>query len=96
MELGIRVVRGPDWIWEEQDGGEGHVGTVIKPFNQPDWPAVQSGTVFVQWDHGRTGNYRVGSDGAHDLRVLDSAPAGKNLRLLRTYHFESVLDLIII
>ena len=26
---GLRVVRGPDWTWGDQDGGEGHVGTVV-------------------------------------------------------------------
>ena len=26
--LGLRVVRGPDWEWGDQDGGEGFVGTV--------------------------------------------------------------------
>ena len=26
---GLRVVRGPDWTWRDQDGGEGHVGTVV-------------------------------------------------------------------
>ena len=26
---GLRVVRGPDWKWGDQDGGEGSVGTVI-------------------------------------------------------------------
>lgn len=25
---GIRVVRGPDWSYDDDDGGEGHVGTV--------------------------------------------------------------------
>ena len=28
--LGLRVVRGPDWRWEDQDGGEGCVGTVAE------------------------------------------------------------------
>lgn len=36
---GLRVVRGPDWKWGEQDGGEGGVGTVfadcIDPNSQP-------------------------------------------------------------
>ncbi len=27
--VGLRVVRGPDWEWDTQDGGEGFVGTVI-------------------------------------------------------------------
>ena len=26
--VGVRVVRGPDWKWGKQDGGEGHLGTV--------------------------------------------------------------------
>lgn len=24
------MVRGPDWQWKDQDGGEGHVGTVVR------------------------------------------------------------------
>jgi E3 ubiquitin-protein ligase mind-bomb len=28
--VGLRVVRGPDWGWDTQDGGEGCVGTVIE------------------------------------------------------------------
>ena len=27
--VGSRVVRGPDWQWADQDGGVGHVGTVV-------------------------------------------------------------------
>ena len=27
--VGSRVVRGPDWQWADQDGGQGHVGTVV-------------------------------------------------------------------
>lgn len=26
----LRVVRGPDWEHADEDGGEGHVGTVVK------------------------------------------------------------------
>jgi len=26
---GLRVVRGPNWKWGDQDGGEGSVGTVV-------------------------------------------------------------------
>ena len=29
MENGLRVVPGPDWLWGDQDGGEGNVGTVV-------------------------------------------------------------------
>ena len=27
---GVRVVRGPDWAWGEQDGGEDHVRIVAE------------------------------------------------------------------
>lgn len=27
--VGLRVVRGPNWEWDTQDGGEGFVGTVV-------------------------------------------------------------------
>ncbi len=34
--VGMRVVRGPDWKWQDQDGGEGHAGTVIKVLSPSD------------------------------------------------------------
>ena len=71
VQVGLRVVRGPDWEWGDQDGGEGHVGTVVevgKSFND--------GAVVVQWDCGERCKYRCGLEGKYDLRVLDSAPAG--------------------
>jgi len=76
MELGLRVVRGPDWKWQNQDGGEGHVGTVVEigkssKSNTPDK------TVVVQWDSGFRTNYRVGYQGFYDLRVYDQAPTGE-------------------
>ena len=68
---GLRVVRGPDWEWGEQDGGEGHVGTVA---------IVEEGSngkaVVVQWDMGNRCNYRCGLEDKYDLRVLDTAAAG--------------------
>ena len=74
MEIGLRVVRGPDWMWGEQDGGEGNVGTVVQlgpDGNLPD------GTVLVYWDSGKQANYRTGHSGKFDLRVYDNAPTGK-------------------
>jgi len=76
MELGLRVVRGPNWKWQNQDGGEGHVGTVVEigkssKSNTPDK------TVVVQWDSGFRTNYRVGYQGFYDLRVYDQAPTGE-------------------
>lgn len=72
--VGLRVVRGPDWAWDNQDRGEGHVGTVVEIGKSG---TKISQTVFVQWDSGDKTNYRAGYKGAYDLRVLDSAPAGK-------------------
>ena len=65
--LGLRVVRGPDWQWEDQDGGEGFVGTVA---------VLEEGGVIVQWDMGRRCRYRCGRENKFDLRVLDNAQIG--------------------
>ena len=66
---GLRVVRGPDWKWGDQDGGDGHVGTIIETpkflWNQLKQPK----TVTVIWDCGITGQYRAGSKGFNYLRV---------------------------
>ena len=64
--IGARVVRGPDWKWGDQDGGDGHVGTLRK-FQSSEEAAVV-------WDYGVVALYRY--NGANDLRILDSAPAG--------------------
>ncbi|KAK2723320.1 hypothetical protein QYM36_001842 [Artemia franciscana] len=64
--VGGRVIRGIDWKWGKQDGGEGHVGTV-RNFESPE-------EVVVVWDNGTAANYRC--SGAFDLRILDSAPTG--------------------
>ena len=70
---GLRVIRGPDWRWGDQDGGEGGVGTVIHiggaaaaaaegeaPAGQADPTASPEGTVVLQWDGGLRTNYRIG------------------------------------
>ena len=77
MEAGLRVVRGPDWMWGNQDGGEGNVGTIIH-LGQ-DGGSLPDGTVLVYWDSGKQMNYRVGLSGKFDLRILDSAPTGKEM-----------------
>ena len=68
MELvGSRVVRGPDWKWGKQDGGEGRVGTLRSYESHEE--------VLVVWDNGTAANYRCFSQ--FDLRVLDNAAVGK-------------------
>jgi len=75
LEVGLRVVRGPDWSWRYQDDGEGHVGTVVE-IGRAGSVTSPDKTVVVQWDTGRRTNYRVGYQNAYDLRVWDNAPAG--------------------
>uniref|UniRef100_A0AAG5D880 RING-type E3 ubiquitin transferase n=1 Tax=Anopheles atroparvus TaxID=41427 RepID=A0AAG5D880_ANOAO len=72
---GIRVARGPDWIWQDQDDGEGHVGTLCEigrlgSTHSPDK------TVVVNWDSGHRTNYRVGYHKQYDLIVIDNAQIG--------------------
>ena len=79
--VGTRVVRGPDWSWREQDGGDGYLGTVAEI--QAPGPAGSSDErsrariVTVQWDCGGRCRYRCGLGGKYDLRGFDSGPAGE-------------------
>lgn len=74
----MRVVRGPDWKWGNQDDGEGHVGTVVE-IGKPGSSTSPDKTVVIQWDSGSRTNYRVGYQGAYDLRIFDNAAIGKLL-----------------
>ena len=61
LSRGMRVTRGPDWKWGEQDGGEGNKGEVIKVKGTSGW-------VIVKWQNGREQfDYRWGVQGAYDL-----------------------------
>lgn len=75
MEVGIRVVRGPDWKWDQQDGGEGCVGTVTE-IGVGNFVRPPQGTVVVLWDCGYRSNYRIGYNNCYDLRVYDNAQVG--------------------
>ncbi|XP_037088726.1 LOW QUALITY PROTEIN: E3 ubiquitin-protein ligase MIB2-like [Pollicipes pollicipes] len=75
VEVGLRVVRGPDWNWGAQDGGLGHTGTVVE-VGGSNSVTTPDKTVVVIWDSGNKTNYRVGYQNAHDLCVFDSAAAG--------------------
>ncbi|KAG8505495.1 E3 ubiquitin-protein ligase MIB2, partial [Galemys pyrenaicus] len=75
VQVGMRVVRGADWKWGQQDGGEGGVGTVVE-LGRHGSPSTPERTVVVQWDHGTRTNYRAGYQGAHDLLLFDNAQIG--------------------
>lgn len=60
----------------DQDGGEGHVGTIISLVRlYEEGLPLDEATVEVCWDNGNVAVYSVGMDG-HDLRLLDSSPSG--------------------
>ena len=63
--MGIRVVRGLDWKWGDEDGGEGHIGTITGTPRSIRW----NREVDVLWDSGLKGHYRAGPKGSYDLRV---------------------------
>ncbi|KAE8592936.1 hypothetical protein XENTR_v10018918 [Xenopus tropicalis] len=75
MQVGMRVVRGIDWKWSNQDNGEGSMGTVVEIGRQGS-PTTPDKTVVVQWDHGTRTNYRTGFQGAYDLLLYDNAQTG--------------------
>ncbi|XP_077007700.1 E3 ubiquitin-protein ligase MIB2 isoform X2 [Tamandua tetradactyla] len=75
VQVGMRVVRGVDWKWGQQDGGEGGVGTVVE-LGRHGSTSTPDRTVVVQWDHGARTNYRAGYQGAHDLLLYDNAQIG--------------------
>lgn len=58
-QAGLRVQRGPDWRWGDQDGGEGSVGIVVD--------AGHDGWCSVRWPTGHVNGYRVGHSGLFDL-----------------------------
>lgn len=72
-KTGIRVVRGPDWSHGNEDGGEGHLGTVIGiPGRGPSHGKVQ-----VVWDSvGEEKSYFAGKNNKFELRIYDIAPIG--------------------
>lgn len=84
MEPGIRVVRGKDWKWGEQDAGEGNVGTVVEvgirrssQENPPDESRIcPTGCAIIQWDSGYRNTYRAGYEESFDLRIYDTSTIG--------------------
>ena len=77
MEVGVRVVRGSDWCWEDQDGGEGSVGTVVE-VNSLESTCEEEEHVIVHvcWDVGALSNYGCGFGGKSGVIVYDSAQTG--------------------
>lgn len=58
--IGVEVVRGPDWKYSDQDGGEGNIGIVTQMHGIP-------GAVYVKWRNGYETGYCIGYDNKYDL-----------------------------
>ena len=76
VEVGQRVVRSATRTSGDQDGGEGHLGTVVKLKNQDPQEPIPKDWAKIRWDNGNVNNYQVGSSGSYDLALFDNAPAG--------------------
>ncbi|KAJ7306427.1 hypothetical protein JRQ81_009777 [Phrynocephalus forsythii] len=71
---GAKVVRGPDWEWGNQDGGEGKTGRVV---DIRGWDVETGRSVAsVTWADGTTNVYRVGHKGKVDLKCIVEASGG--------------------
>lgn len=61
---GARVIRGPDWRWDDQDGNPPCEGVVTGE--------IHNGWIDVKWDHGLRNSYRMGAEGKYDLKLANS------------------------
>ncbi|XP_073987726.1 E3 ubiquitin-protein ligase HERC2 isoform X1 [Rhodnius prolixus] len=71
LQIGTRVVRGPDWKWGDQDGPPPGEGRVIGELGEDGW-------IRVQWDNGAANSYRMGKEGKYDLKLADPPTTNDN------------------
>lgn len=69
--VGAKVVRGFNWEWGNQDGGEGKMGRVldIRGWDKESCRSVAN----VTWFSGSTNVYRIGHKGNCDIKFIESA-----------------------
>jgi len=73
--VGLRVKRGPDWTYGDQDsGGAGRVlGWIAMDGTKEGDDASTAGWARVQWDSGSKNNYEIGANGNYCLSVVGSS-----------------------
>lgn len=81
LTVGCKVIRGPNWKWRDQDGGDGSVGVVegVSP-----WSGVDGEGMSVRWPNDSLYTYRWGADGNFDLVHVDVDDDGKVVRQFPT------------
>lgn len=76
--MGLRVTRGRDWHWGEQDGGQDHEGTVQGWKTKSDEEVGTVGVSYplwarVRWDSGGNNLHEIGAGGKYALCVVGHA-----------------------
>ena len=67
VAVAMRVERGPDWKWGDQDGGVDAKGVITAVGPAEGGPS--DGWVRIRWDNGHVNVYRWGADGGkYDLQ----------------------------
>jgi len=68
VSVAMRIERGPDWKWGDQDGGPNAKGMVTAVGPAEGGPS--DGWVRIRWDNGHVNVYRWGADGGkYDLQA---------------------------
>ena len=70
LKPGDEVVRGPDWIWSDQDGGPGTIGIVVKL----DATMQEETWYIVEWPNGDKNGYVYEKDRKDIIRIKVSKP----------------------
>ncbi|KAL8587293.1 hypothetical protein ACOMHN_045540 [Nucella lapillus] len=68
LHPGAKVIRGKDWEYGDQDGGQGLEGEVE---GHEDAPEAPRGLVRVRWSDGSTQSYRLGVGGKVDVTCVE-------------------------
>lgn len=95
--IGAKVVRGPDWDWNDQDGGVGHTGRVV---DIRGWDNETSRSVAkITWaSTGSTNVYRLGHKGKVDLKYIQDAIGGfyfrDHLPVLGVVQLQNFIDCV--
>ncbi|KAL5004574.1 hypothetical protein ScPMuIL_018030 [Solemya velum] len=63
IAVGCCVKRGKDWHYEDQDGGAGNIGVVIR--------SLPLGVIVVRWPSKLKANYQFGMNGQFDVEICD-------------------------
>jgi len=85
VRAGMRVRRGPDWAWGDQDGGVEAIGVLVEVVDSEGWARVR-------WSNGSEQEYRWGAEEKYDLRLVDLELLPRLIPLKRGMHVIRGID----